>query len=202
VANGLHDAEFVNLAQKIAAAQPDAIIRTGWEMNLASTLWTAVGNVTAYIGAYRRVVGIFRAQSSLFKFDWCPNLGTQNLAPDQAYPGDDVVDYIGLDVYDFTGGSSVEERWADIYLNGAFGLNWQKSFAAAHGKLMSYPEWGVGEAGDNPYFVQQMYNWFVANAPQIAYACYFNVDGAWPTEIDNNQFPQSQALFETLFTRA
>jgi hypothetical protein len=186
----------------IAAAEPDAIIRTGWEMNLSSTLWTAIGNVAAYISAYRRVVGIFRAQSSAFKFDWCPNLGTQNLAPDQAYPGDDVVDYIGLDVHDFTGGSSVEERWTDIYPNGAFGLNWQKSFAAVHGKLMSYPEWGVGEAGDNPYFVQQMYNWFVGNASQIAYACYFNVDGTWPTQIDNDQFPQSQALFETLFTRA
>ena len=28
---------------------------------------------------------------------------------------------------------------------------------------MSYPEWGVGNFGDNPYFIQQMHNWFVQN---------------------------------------
>ncbi len=66
---------------------------------------------------------------------------------------------------------------------------------------MSYPEWGVGQAGDNPYFVQQMHNWFVDNAGQIAYACYFDVDGAWPTQIDDGEFPLSQARFVSLFTR-
>ena len=26
---------------------------------------------------------------------------------------------------------------------------------------MSYPEWGVGNFGDNPFFIQQMHDWFV-----------------------------------------
>lgn len=201
VAAGLHDAEFTHAARTIAAAQPDAIIRIGWEMNISSMAWFAVGHYPEYIAAYRRVVGLFRAQSAGFKFDWCPGAGSQEGPADLAYPGDDVVDYIGLDVYDYTGGTSVEDRWATITLNGPFGLSWHRTFAAAHGKLISYPEWGVGEAGDNPYFVQQMYDWFTTNSAQLAYACYFNVNGLWPTQIDNNQFPLSQALFQTLFRR-
>ncbi len=37
--------------------------------------------------------------------------------------------------------------------------------------------------------------WFAQNDDRIAYAAYFDVDGQWPTQIDNNQFPQSQKLF-------
>jgi hypothetical protein len=35
----------------------------------------------------------------------------------------------------------------------------------------------------------------------IAYAAYFDVNGAWPTQIDDNQFPESQRLFRKLFSR-
>ena len=30
----------------------------------------------------------------------------------------------------------------------------------------------------------------------IAYAAYFDVDGLWPTQIDNNRFPNSQRAFQ------
>jgi hypothetical protein len=82
-----------------------------------------------------------------------------------------------------------------------FGLEWHRDFAASHGKPMSYPEWGVGNFGDNPYFVQQMHDWFVKNQDNIVYAAYFDVDGLWPTQIDNDQFPKSRELFRKLFSR-
>jgi len=71
-------------------------------------------------------------------------------------PGDDVVDYIGLDVYDFKYEGSAAERWDSYYLKAPFGLEWHREFAARHGKAMSYPEWGVGNFGDNPFFIQQI----------------------------------------------
>ena len=82
-----------------------------------------------------------------------------------------------------------------------FGLEWHREFAARHGKRMSYPEWGVGNFGDNPFFIQKMHDWFAENEDSIAYAAYFDVDGAWPTRIDNGQFPNSQRLFQKLFGR-
>ncbi len=50
-----------------------------------------------------------------------------------------------------------------------------------------------------PYFVQQMHDWFAANQAAIAYAAYFDVDGLWPTQIDNGRFPESRRLFRKLF---
>lgn len=201
VAAGRHDEAFEAAARAIAEAQPKAIIRLGWEMNLDSTAWFAKGREADYIAAYRRVVGIFRQHSRDFRFDWCPGWGPQEMPADLAYPGDDVVDYIGLDVYDFRYEGSPEERWEKFYLKGPFGLEWHRDFAAAHGKPMTYPEWGVGNFGDNPYFIRRMHEWFVQNQDNIAYAAYFNVDGLWPTQIDNDRFPKSRDLFRKLFSR-
>jgi hypothetical protein len=199
VADGLHDAEFEAAARSIAHAQPRAIIRLGWEMNISSMGWFAKDQEADYIAAFRRVVGIFRRYSDDFRYDWCPGWGLQDVAADLAYPGDDVVDYIGLDIYDFKSEGSAEERWTNLYLKAPFGLEWQRDFAAQHGKRMSYPEWGVGNFGDNPFFIQQMHDWFVANRDNIAYAAYFNVDGLWPTQIDTGRFPNSEKLFRQLF---
>lgn len=201
VADGMHDAEFEAAAKAIAEAQPRAIIRLGWEMNIADSAWFAKGQEADYIKAFRRVVGIFRRYSDDFSYDWCPGWGPQDFTADLAYPGDDVVDYIGLDVYDFKRDGSPQERWDTYYLKAPFGLQWQRDFSSAHGKRMSYPEWGVGQFGDNPFFVQQMHGWFLQNEANIAYAAYFDVDGLWPTQIDNDRFPESQKLFRELFGR-
>ncbi|MDI4234687.1 hypothetical protein OZ411_17940 [Bradyrhizobium sp. Arg237L] len=199
VADGLHDSEFEAAARAISDAQPRAIIRLGWEMNLSQMGWFAKGQEADYIRAFRRVTEIFRRASNEFKFDWCPGWGAQEMPADLAYPGDDVVDYIGLDVYDFKSEGSVEERWQTLYLKAPFGLEWHRDFAARHGKRISFPEWGVGHAGDNPYFIQKMHDWFVENRDSIAYAAYFNVDGLWPTQIDTGRFPESEKLFRKLF---
>ncbi|MFB9263621.1 hypothetical protein ACFFWD_10620 [Bradyrhizobium erythrophlei] len=199
VAGGLHDADFDAAARAIAEAHPKAIIRLGWEMNIANMGWFTKGQEDDYVQSFRRVVGIFRSRSGRFRFDWCPGWGAQDTPADAAYPGDDVVDYIGLDVYDFKSEGSPAERWTSRYLKAPFGLEWQREFAAAHRKLMSYPEWGVGQSGDNADFVQQMHDWFAANRAAIAYAAYFDVDGLWPTQIDNGRFPNSARLFRKLF---
>ena len=201
VADGLHDSEFEAAAGAISQAQPRAIIRLGWEMNLSQMGWFARDKEADYVRAFRRVVEIFRRASGEFKFDWCPGWGAQESPADHAYPGDDVVDYVGLDVYDFKSEGSVEERWQTLYLKAPFGLEWHRDFAARHGKHMSFPEWGVGHAGDNPYFIQKMHDWFVENDQRIVYAGYFDVDGLWPTQIDDGRFPESQKLFRKLFGR-
>lgn len=199
VAGGRHDAAFEAAARAIAAAQPRAIIRLGWEMNLSNSPWFAKGQEAGYIDAFRRVVKIFRRHSRDFRYDWCPGWGPQDLSADLAYPGDDVVDIVGLDVYDFTQPGSPEERWQTFYLKAPFALEWHRDFAARHRKRMSYPEWGVGQAGDNPLFIAKMHQWLVQNRDAIEYAAYFDVDGLWPTQIDNGKFPESQALFRNLF---
>ncbi|MEO8136635.1 MAG: hypothetical protein ABI831_22010 [Betaproteobacteria bacterium] len=201
VADGLHDDAFEAAARAIADAQPQAIIRLGWEMNLATMAWFAGAHENDYVRAFRRVVGIFRRHSAAFRYDWCPGWGPQDSAADLAYPGDDVVDIIGLDVYDFKFDGSPEERWDKFYLKARFGLEWHREFSARHDKPMSYPEWGVGQFGDNPLFIARRRGWFADHQDRISYAAYFDVAGLWPTQIDNGGFPNSQRMFRQLVSR-
>ena len=156
VAAGLHDAEFAAVAEKIAWAQPHAIIRLGWEFNGNWFAWSAAGDNSDYINAFRRVAQIFKNISPTFLIDWCADFGLNSISADQAYPGDDVVDIIGMDLYgtDPMSRTNPEQAWTD-YLIADHGLQWHQSFAAQHHKPMSYPEWGIGQEGDNSYFVQQ-----------------------------------------------
>jgi hypothetical protein len=62
---------------------------------------------------------------------------------------------------------------------GPRGLGTWLAFAKAHGKLLSVPEWGVNNGGgddgfDNPYYIQEMFDFFKVNARFIAYESYFN----------------------------
>jgi hypothetical protein len=200
VGDGLQDEAFRAAAKAIADAQPHAIIRLGWEMNGRATAWFAGGQEADYIRAFRRVVEIFRQSSGEFRFDWCVSWGPQDSGADKSYPGDDVVDVVGLDVYDYAPGAYDKRQWEAKYVDAPFGLGWHKKFASDHNKKMSFPEWGVGHAGDNPYFVEQMFTWLADNQNDIAYAAYFDVNGAWPTQIDNDQFPRSRAAFKLLFS--
>ncbi len=200
VAAGRHDDAFAAAARAIAASRPAAVIRLGWEMNVRTMAWFAGPDPQSFVAAFRRVAALFRAASPRFAFDWCPSWGPEDLAADRCYPGDDVVDVVGLDVYDIRAGDeSVERRWADRVVAGPFGLDWLARFAGARGKPMSLPEWGVGEAGDDPFFVSAMRRWMADHAGSLRYACYFDVDGLWPTRLTGGQFPLSRAAFRRGF---
>ncbi len=110
VASGAFDASFTYIAkQLIANGFANAIVRLGWEFNLAVFPWgnpwtNQNSHASSYIAAYRHVASVMRAvPGNQFRLMWCPNKGkpsspTTNVV--LAYPGDDVVDFIGMDVYD------------------------------------------------------------------------------------------------------
>ena len=201
VAAGHRDADFAAAARAIAGSQPAAVIRLGWEMNVRTMAWYAGAEPVAFIQAFRRVAAVFRAASPRFSLDWCPSWGPQDGPADLFYPGDDVVDVVGLDVYDYRKGSAtVEARWAEQVLAVPFGLDWLVRFAGARGKPMSIPEWGVGQGGDDPFFVGAMRRWLGAHGRELRYACYFDVDGLWPTRLDPERLPLSTAAFRSGFS--
>jgi hypothetical protein len=198
VAAGLHDADFEAVARQIAWAQPNAIIRPGWEFNGKWFAWAAAGHESDYINAFRRVAQIFRRASPTFSIDWCSNILGTDTPAEQAYPGDDLVDLIGMDIYDKDPSSRTDPEGAwNHYLVADHGLQWHHSFAAAHHKPMSYPEWGIGREGDNPYFVQQMVAWIKNN--HIAYNIYWNTNSSYPGMISNHQYVKSAEIFREQF---
>jgi putative cell wall-binding protein len=207
-ASGAYDSHFVTLAQRLVAGnQASAVIRPGWEFNGNWFNWSAISDPASFAAYWRHIVTAMRSVAgSRFTFDWSPSLGDRNMVVENAYPGDAYVDYIGLDAYDQGWMANYQDpavRWNGL-LNAPYGLNWQKSFAAAHGKQMTYPEWGLTirpdghGGGDDPYYIQQMHDWIISN--DVAYALYFEFDAPdGQHAMMTGRFPQAAALFQRLF---
>lgn len=164
----------------VAAGLGNSIIRLAPEMNgnwysysLGSTQadWAKWDEFwTDTVDAMRSVTG------ANFKFDWCISDLYRALPLSEIYPGNNVVDIIGDDVYD-TGnlGSTATARWNEVY-NGSGGIANLLAFARSQGKPISIPEWGVdpvadGGFGDDPTFVNGIAS-VVANNPTV-YQSYF-----------------------------
>ena len=214
-ATGAFNSHFRSLAQNlVAGGDGAATLRLGWEFNGDWFKWSiGVANGPADYAAYwRQIVTTMRSvPGANFKFDWCPNngssyVGGKALDAASAYPGDAYVDYIGMDVYDQSwsaqrGDPSV--RWND-YVSRKDGLGWQRDFAAAHGKRMSFPEWGIGHrtdghgGGDAPEFIERMYEWI--RTGDVAYHNYFEFsDGVLDAKIFDGRSPKAAARFVELF---
>ena len=211
-AKGLYNYRYKKAAEKLAQFRPQdpvIYIRTAWEFNGDWFPWSVVAKegedqeqkIQDFIGAWRQFVTTFRSVSDRFRFDWSPNIGTPPMHPESCYPGDEYVDVIGIDIYDGT-------RWSPIFdpverfqfhLAKPGGLIWHRDFARAHGKPMSFSEWGVGgnDSGDNPVQIEMMYRWIKAN--DVVYQTYWNSNAAYPGQLDDGQLPLSGAKYKELF---
>lgn len=208
-AAGLFDEPFLRLARNMVSRGLGAsVIRLGWEANTRSHPWSAEGDPRSYKQFFRRIVAVMRSvPGATFSFDWTANAGVGGGSVlttfSSFYPGDDVVDLIGLDVYDIKWQDSTStpaNRWA-FTLNQRLGLAEHRAFALAHGKQVSFPEWGMyakgdefGGGGDNPYYVTRMADWFSLANP--AYQSYFNVSWGGGTL---NSFPNGRARYRARF---
>jgi hypothetical protein len=189
VASGAKNGHFHAAAEAIAADDPNATIRIGWESNGDWFPWAASHDPQGYIDAYREVVDQFRAVSPDFKFDWCVNIGAQAMDPAKAYPGDDYVDTVGLDMNITSYGRSPEKVWDDT-LHQPSGLEWHAAFAAAHGKPMSYAEWGSDM--NEGSFVEHMGDWI--NSHDVAFQSYWDSNDNFGSKLDENPVDQQAYL--------
>jgi glycosyl hydrolase family 26 len=219
-AAGAFDAYFRTLAQEIVdKGLGNAIIRLGWEANGDWYPWKASTDPAAWKAFFRRIVGVFRcvqptvarAPRQAFEFLLTYNRGTSATAIRFAtiYPGDDVVDILGIDVFDhkwMDETSPPEVRWDEV-LHQEMGLEDFRAFAALRGKPMSIPEWGLAErgyddnggAGDNPYFVDRMADWLDANAESVRFQSYFDHLSAWTGDHRLASYPHAQARYRARF---
>ncbi len=200
-AKGAYNEYFKDLAENLVRYHlDDAIIRPAWEFNGGWYAWRAKGKTEAFAKYWRQIVTTMRgvAGAKGLKFCWNPTLGDQDFPADQAWPGDDLVDYVGVDVYDETwnadtypwpadaSAAEIERRqekvWSEWIMYSPRGLKFWSEFAAKHGKPLAFPEWGLvassnGHGGlDDPYFVQQMHAFINDPANHVAFHCYFDIN--------------------------
>ena len=219
-ARGDYDVHYQRLARElVAGGQHDAILRVGWEFNLPGSRWFT-SNHNAFSTYWRRIVESMRSQpGSAFQFDWNVNNGNGSVDATNYYPGDDVVDYIGVDAYDVTSkaypyedqcdaacrAAAQDKAWNLGTFGGTRSLSFWSAFARQHNKPMSLPEWGLWNSADriggadNPAYIRRMHQFIVDPRNRVGYHAYFEHDGA-EAQHRLATFPESADLFRRLFT--
>jgi len=208
---GAYDEHWRRFAATFVDGQrPTALIRLGHEFNHTFYPWTASGGrEREYAECFRRIVDVTRSvPGSKLRFVWNVLSGAETADVEAAYPGDDHVDVIGLDLYDGVQGvRDFHERW-QIVRTQPYGLDWVKRFAAAHRKPISFDEWGLvkstnaeardpsGDSGDNTVFIHGMFDFF--SSENVLYACYFDWrtrHGWTDSRILDGPYPNASAAY-------
>ncbi|MFC8915410.1 glycoside hydrolase family 26 protein [Streptomyces sp. NPDC057116] len=192
-ADGRFDRHFRALAERLVGlGAPDTVIVLGWEMNGITYSHRCGPDPEAWKAYWKRIVTAMRAvPGQRFRFDFAPNRGQDAIPWTACYPGDDVVDIIGMDSYDQPPGESFDEQ-----VNQPYGLRHHVEFAAAHGKPISYPEWGLFRNGDNPEYVRGMLKWIERHKPLYHTITDYCPHGVW--QCDEN--PKSSEVFRTMLS--
>ena len=222
-AAGAYNANFVTLAQTlVSSGEGNAILRLGQEFTGSWNAWkvTDAADAANYAAYYAQIVTSMRSvPGQAFRFIWegaDPEDGSYSGAytADQSYPGNQYVDYIGTDTYDqswagncglaFNNTATPLSSLCSFNAVTLPGLNRVAAFAAAHGKPVVFPEWGLairGDGhgmGDDPTFIQQMDDWISFH--NVAFDLYFNFDV--PGQVDaitDGQFPAALATYRADF---
>lgn len=207
IASGTYDSYFRELAQNLATktGEPQRIIvRLGWELNGDWYTWNALNAPASYAAAYRHVVQTMRSICNVLRFEWNLSRTGRTLDWNAAYPGDDVVDVISMDVYD-----DYNHGWSDV-VGGTQGLTAFRQFVRAHNKFEAYTEWSVATDpnghGDDTAFVQGMHDWIAAGGANVLYQGYWDTSAGGPNGVIYSYsstapvtVPNSAALYKKLF---
>ncbi|MBM7439527.1 glycoside hydrolase family 26 protein [Streptomyces sp. HB132] len=191
-AEGRFDEHFRRLAERLVQlGVPDTVIVLGWEMNGTTYTHRCGPDPAAWKTYWKRIVTAMRSvPGQELRFDFAPSRGTDAVPWTECYPGDDVVDIIGMDSYDQPPALTFDEQ-----VNEPYGLQKQVDFAAEHDKPISFPEWGLFRNGDNPEYMRRMLEWMERHKPVYQTITDYCPHGVWQCA-DN---PRSSAVFrETL----
>ncbi|MET8807379.1 glycosyl hydrolase [Streptomyces sp. NPDC004546] len=175
-AAGAFDRHFRTLAERLVAlGVPDTVIVLGWEMN-GSTYTHRCGPDPANWKRYwNRIVTTMRSvPGQKFRFDFTPSRGRDAVPWTECYPGDSTVDIIGMDAYDQPSGLSFDAQVKEPY-----GLQQHVDFAKAHGKPISYPEWGLFRNGDDTEYMTRMLAWIDEHKPLYNTLTDYCPHGVW-----------------------
>jgi len=180
--------------------RPDTILRLGWGPNDLAHEWHVASNADGtpnqtdlqnWLDCFRNVVTAVRSTAPQVRIDWTFNsIGPSRIAtfdPYVTYPGDEYVDFVGIEVFDMYPPTRTDADW-DAACNAPTGLCTLFDFARAHRKQVGIAEWAVigcdfgdgpndNVGGDNPFFVEKVFETFAANADALAYEAYFEDGG-------------------------
>jgi hypothetical protein len=198
-AKGAYSDRWLSGVRKIAAARRGkpglTYVRFVHEMNGDWYDWKVTpGDVEAFKTSWRMYHDILKRvfPQALLVFGANADTSEGNASVTDIWPGDDVVDVVGVDFYDgwprFGDDSTWEQHLDDAAPDGSpRGIRAWQSFAKEHGKPIAFPEWGLNPAAgdtDDPTYVRHMHDFFAANAAstggdnagKVAYDLYYEME--------------------------
>jgi beta-mannanase len=212
-AAGDYNQQATTLARNLVSYGAGSIvIRLGSEANgtwEADYVGTTSTEMSDWAKCYDNEVSAMRAvPGAHFLFVWDPNACTANLPIDEWYPGNSYVDIIGIDVYDRdceTLKAVAQEGWmaylTDRASRGSADPSFPslaniEAFAAANGKPMSFPEWGLPTGDDDATYVKEIAKLF--NSGDFSFESYFDngSDGVAPL---GSAIPKATAAYAQAF---
>lgn len=131
---------------KDADGQPLSFILRPWHEHIGSWFWWGgrLCSEQQYKDLFRLTHDYLTGTRGLTNIVWCysPN---SNVTPEQymsRYPGDDCVDVLGMDAYQYVGDQPLEDAEAAFVAQVRDHLTFMKDLAQEHGKLMCLSETG------------------------------------------------------------
>lgn len=191
---GTHDAYIARWASQIKEWGKPLFLRFAHEMNGNWYPWCERTNGNKpgeYVKAWRHVRSIFdQVKVTNATWIWCPNVtyyGSTDLV--SLYPGDDVVDWLGIDGYNF-GPSDSDHHWKGFYDLFGTTLEVMRNFGD---KPLMIAETGSIESGGNKaeWITDTMLE--ALRVPEVNMLVWFNHQKRQDWRIDSS--PEAQEAF-------
>ena len=149
-------------ADFIESLGPDAaVIFRPWHENTGSWFWWGERLCSArdYQELFRSTWLYFVKERGLTNILWCYSPGG-DAGPQRSmdrYPGDEFVDIIGVDTYEFVGGGSVQEARVRYQEELKSALNFLSAVGVEHQKLICLSETGLEGLPDMQWWTETLY---------------------------------------------
>ncbi len=198
IAEGTYDKYIRRAAHEATTYGAPLFIRLAHEMNGNWSPWGSIpGNTPAdYIAMWRHVVTLFREEGATnVKWVWAPNVkqGHSSEPFDAYYPGDDWVDFVGLDGYNWGTVGGSWQSFAKVFMSSYEELNQLTK------KPMMITETASSESGGNKaQWIREILQTVLTKMPRVRALIWFDVSKETDWQITST--PASESAFRELAT--
>lgn len=188
IAAGKYDNYLRREADAVKATNMTVMVRFAHEMNLLSSDWGPgkAGNTgSGYVDAWRHIVTIFREEGATnAQWVWAPNIDYGGRPFTQFFPGDEWVDYVALDGYNW--GTSDGESWE------SFAKIFASSYATItqlSAKPVIVAETASSESGGSKasWIEETFFKTIPQTMPRVAAVVWFNDDKEDDWRVNSSQ---------------
>ena len=191
IAAGRYDAELHEAAQLAKSLHFEILIRFAHEMNGDWYPWRPGGEAgntgSNYVDAWRHIVSVFRTEGAdNVKWVWSPNVDYGAYPFAQYFPGDEWVDYVALDGYNWGTGGVGYNKWQS--LSEVFASSYAQLTSLSSKPVMIAETSSSENGGDKAAWIRQGFlRTIPEKLPRVAAVLWFDRDMEQDWRVNSSQ---------------